>query len=85
MPALSTLSAFINCVKELKMKVENLTEKEIAYILHRYYPEHTLELTNLDWMVYLILTNYLCGHKILPSKNSPQYNRLEQMVSLYYS
>ena len=66
--------------KELVLEIEDLTEKQVAYILHRYYPENRDRLTPLDWKLYLTLTNYVCGSRYLPHRGSAQHVRLEQIM-----
>lgn len=67
------------------MDINKLTDKQIAYILHRYYPEHADELTALDWKVYLILTNRICGCNYLPPEGRKENEKIKELVNLYYS
>lgn len=69
------------------MKIEDLSKEQVAYILHRYYPEHRDNLTPLDWQIFLILTNYLCGSKHLPGKYSDvaTYKKLKCIVEYVFN
>lgn len=67
------------------MNIRELTSDQIAYLLHRYYPEHRDTLTKMDWDVYLILTNRLCGCKSMPVTGSAQYKKLKDIIDLYFN
>lgn len=67
------------------MDMRELTNDQIAYLLHRYYPEHKDVLTTLDWDVYLVLTNCLCGCKSFPLHGSTQEKKLQEIVDTIFT
>lgn len=60
--------------------MEDKLKHNIFYFLHRYYPENRDNLTDEDWRIYLILTNYLESDGTLSLPKGSLADRLKEIM-----